>query len=166
MTREESKAFYPILQAYAEGKVIECRTKPSAVDGTDVPNDWTEMKEIEYWNNTEYRIKPEPAFFYQPVKGSPGNLDITASLSFTDRLILVGNLMQEIQHHFVLKLIGKASPRLNPFMKFHQERVYHLEFFANLSHKLALFIVIPEGKDDGTYSQQEKKTDIASSQCH
>lgn len=26
MTREESKAFYPILQAYAEGKVIECRT--------------------------------------------------------------------------------------------------------------------------------------------
>ena len=62
MTREESKAFYPILQAYAEGKVIECRTKPSAVEGTDVPNDWTEMKEIEYWNNTEYRIKPEVKF--------------------------------------------------------------------------------------------------------
>ena len=58
MTREESKAFYPILQAYAEGKVIECRTKPSTIKGTDVPNDWTEMKEIEYWNNTEYRIKP------------------------------------------------------------------------------------------------------------
>ena len=62
MTREESKAFYPILQAYAEGKVIECRTKPSAVDGTDVPNDWAEIKEIEYWNNTEYRIKPEVKF--------------------------------------------------------------------------------------------------------
>lgn len=62
MTREESKAFYPILQAYAEGKVIECRTKPNAVDGTDVPNDWAEMKEIEYWNNTEYRIKPEVKF--------------------------------------------------------------------------------------------------------
>lgn len=45
MTREESKAFYPILQAYAEGKVIECRTKPNAVEGTDIPNDWTEMKE-------------------------------------------------------------------------------------------------------------------------
>lgn len=59
MTREEAKAFYPILQAFAEGKVIECRTKPSLVEGTDVPNDWTEMKEIEFWNNTEYRIKPE-----------------------------------------------------------------------------------------------------------
>lgn len=58
MDRNQAKEFYPILQAYAEGKVIECRTKPSAVDGTDVPNDWTEMKEIEYWNNTEYRIKP------------------------------------------------------------------------------------------------------------
>ena len=62
MDRNQAKEFYPILQAYAEGKVIECRTKPSAVEGTDVPNDWTEMKEIEYWNNTEYRIKPEPKY--------------------------------------------------------------------------------------------------------
>lgn len=62
MTREEAKEFYPILQAFAEGKVIECRTKTSAVKGTDVPNEWTEMKEIEYWNNTEYRIKPESKY--------------------------------------------------------------------------------------------------------
>ena len=59
MTIEEAKEFYPILQAYAEGKVIECRTKPSAIEGTDVPNDWTEMKEIEFWRNIEYRIKPK-----------------------------------------------------------------------------------------------------------
>ena len=59
MDRNQAKEFYPILQAYAEGKVIECRTKPSTVEGTDIPNDWTEMKEIEYWNNTEYRIKPD-----------------------------------------------------------------------------------------------------------
>ena len=59
MTREKVKEMLPILQAYAEGKVIECRTKPSAVEGTDVPNDWTEMKEIEFWNNIEYRIKPD-----------------------------------------------------------------------------------------------------------
>ena len=26
MKKEEAKEFYPILQAYAEGKVIECRT--------------------------------------------------------------------------------------------------------------------------------------------
>ena len=56
----------PILQAYAEGKVIECRTKPSAVEGTYVPNDWVEMKEIAFWKNTEYRIKPEPK--YRPFK--------------------------------------------------------------------------------------------------
>ena len=29
-------------------------------------NEWTEMKQIEFWNNTEYRIKPEPT--YRPFK--------------------------------------------------------------------------------------------------
>ena len=66
MNRNQAKEFYPILQAYAEGRVIECRTKPSAIEGTDVPNDWTEIKEIEFWNNTEYRIKPETT--YRPFK--------------------------------------------------------------------------------------------------
>ena len=62
MDRNQAKEFYPILQAYAEGKVIESRTKPSTVKGTSVPNDWTEMKEIEFWNNTEYRVKSEPKY--------------------------------------------------------------------------------------------------------
>ena len=62
MDRKEAKEFYPILQAYAEGKVIECRTKPSFIEDTDVPNDWAEMKEIVFWNNTEYRIKPEQKY--------------------------------------------------------------------------------------------------------
>lgn len=66
MTREKVKEMLPILQAFAEGRVIECRTKPSAIKGKDVPNDWTEMKEIEFWNNTEYRIKPETT--YRPFK--------------------------------------------------------------------------------------------------
>ena len=67
MTREESKAFYPILQAFAEGKVIECRTKPSALSKSwQDMNEWTEMKEIELWNNTEYRVKPKPK--YRPFK--------------------------------------------------------------------------------------------------
>ena len=63
MTREEAKDFYPIMQAYAEGKVIECRTKSSALSKNwrDF-NKWTEMKEIEFWNNTEYRIKPESKY--------------------------------------------------------------------------------------------------------
>ena len=68
MDRNQAKEFYPILQAYAEGKLIECRTKPSVVIGTGVPNDWTEMKEIEFWNNTEYRVKSEPK--YRPFKNA------------------------------------------------------------------------------------------------
>ena len=62
MTREEAKVLLPIIQAFAEGKVIECRTKLSFIEGLDVTNDCTEMKEIEFRNNTEYRIKPEPTY--------------------------------------------------------------------------------------------------------
>lgn len=67
MTREEAKAFYPILQAFAEGKVIEARTDPNVVGkGWEDMNDWTEMNEIEHWNNVQYRVKPEPT--YRPFK--------------------------------------------------------------------------------------------------
>lgn len=66
MDRNQAKEFYPILQAFAEGKVIESRTKPSFIEGTDVPNDWTEMKEIEFWNNIEYRIKQQSESKFRP----------------------------------------------------------------------------------------------------
>ena len=63
MTREEAKVLLPIIQAFTEGKVIECRTKPSALSKSwQDMNKWTEMKEIEFWNNIEYRIKPEPKY--------------------------------------------------------------------------------------------------------
>lgn len=68
MNRTEAKYFYPILQAFAEGKVIECRTKPSSLKGSDTPNGWTEMKDFEFWNNVEYRIKPAPK--YRPFKNT------------------------------------------------------------------------------------------------
>ena len=55
----------PVLQAFAEGKAIECRTKPGTIS-TSIPNEWTEIKEICFWNNVEYRIKPEPK--YRPFK--------------------------------------------------------------------------------------------------
>lgn len=66
MNRNQAKEFYPILQAFAEGRVIECRTKPSAIEGTDVPNEWAEIKVIEFNDNKEYRIKPnlEPESAY------------------------------------------------------------------------------------------------------
>lgn len=66
MDRNQAKEFYPILQAYAEGSVIECRTKPISLKGSDTPNGWTEMKDFEFWNNVEYRIKPAPK--YRPFK--------------------------------------------------------------------------------------------------
>lgn len=67
MGRNQAKEFYPILQAFAEGKAIECRTKPSALSKSwQGMNDWTEIKEIGYWDNIEYRIKSEPK--YRPFK--------------------------------------------------------------------------------------------------
>ena len=63
MNRNQAKQMMPIIQAFAEGKVIECRTKPSALSKSwQDMNGWTEMKEIEFWNNTEYRIKPEQKY--------------------------------------------------------------------------------------------------------
>lgn len=68
MDRNQAKEFYPILQAFAEGKTIETRRKPTTdnngvtKDGWFEFNDWTEMKELEYWVNVEYRIKPEVKF--------------------------------------------------------------------------------------------------------
>lgn len=61
MTKEEVKQLLPILVAFAEGKVIECRTKPGTISA-GIPNEWTEMKEIGFWNGIEYRIKPEPKY--------------------------------------------------------------------------------------------------------
>lgn len=67
MDRNQAKEFYPILQAFAEGRVIECRTKPSTLSKSwrDM-NDWTEMKEIKYWNNIEYRIKQQSETKFRP----------------------------------------------------------------------------------------------------
>lgn len=68
MDRNQAKEFHPFLQAFAEGKIIETRRKPTTdnngvtKDGWYEFNDWTEMKELEYWVNVEYRIKPEPTY--------------------------------------------------------------------------------------------------------
>ena len=61
MTREEAKQLLPIIQAFSEGKIIECRTKPGTISA-GIPNEWTEIKEIGFWNGIEYRIKPEQKY--------------------------------------------------------------------------------------------------------
>ena len=61
MDRNQAKEFYPILQAFAEGKIIEFKTKPGTIS-TSIPNEWTEMEEIRFWSNVEYRIKSESKY--------------------------------------------------------------------------------------------------------
>ena len=67
MTREEAKQLLPIIQAFAEGEIIECRTKPGTISA-GIPNEWTEIKEIGFWNGIEYRIKSESS--YRPFANS------------------------------------------------------------------------------------------------
>ena len=57
MTREEAKEFYPFLQAFAEGKDIEYRTK-------GFNEDWKKVTKIPAlsFKSFEYRIKPEPSY--------------------------------------------------------------------------------------------------------
>ena len=61
MTREEAKQLLPIIQAFAGGEIIECRTKPGTISA-GIPNEWTEIKEIGFWNGIEYRIKLKPKY--------------------------------------------------------------------------------------------------------
>lgn len=70
MNRKEAAELSPIIQALAEGRVIECRTKPSAIEDENVPNEWAEIKVIEFNDNKEYRIKSniEPESEYRPFK--------------------------------------------------------------------------------------------------
>ena len=46
--------------------MIQQKNVSSAVKGTSVPNDWTEINEIGYWDDIEYRVKQEPK--YRPFK--------------------------------------------------------------------------------------------------
>lgn len=69
MIKEEAKYLLPIIQAFVEGKVIECRAKLNRLKGVvDIPNKWTETNEIWCVNSLEYRIKPESESKYRPFK--------------------------------------------------------------------------------------------------
>ncbi len=58
MTREQAKAILPIIQAYAEGKIIQYRTSN---------NEWVDTYKPSFSDSSSnYRIKPEPK--YRPFK--------------------------------------------------------------------------------------------------
>ena len=59
MTREEAKTLLPIIQAFAEGKVIQCKSS--------INNEWRDFEEPVFNGLPDnYRIKPESE--YRPFK--------------------------------------------------------------------------------------------------
>ena len=57
MTREEAKELLPVIQAFAEGKIIQYR---------NAGGEWKDSEEPSFYGHVEYRIKPEPK--YRPFK--------------------------------------------------------------------------------------------------
>jgi len=67
MNRNQAKEFYPIMQAFAEGKAIECRTRVWELNkGWKYSTTWKETEELKFQDTYEYRIKQEP--IYRPFK--------------------------------------------------------------------------------------------------
>lgn len=62
MDRNQAKDFSPILQAFAEGKEIECRNEPDSIKGLGLPNDWTNVTDLFFMKGLEYRIKLESQY--------------------------------------------------------------------------------------------------------
>lgn len=60
MDRNQAKEFYPILQAFAEGKLIQSR----CIKGDT--SLWYDDEDPSFDDDFEYRIKPEPT--YRPFK--------------------------------------------------------------------------------------------------
>ena len=69
MNRNQAKEFYPIMQAFAEGKAIECRTRVWELNkGWKYSTTWKETEELKFQDTYEYRIKPEST--YRPFKNA------------------------------------------------------------------------------------------------
>ena len=63
MNRNQAKEFYPIMQAFAEGKAIECRTRVWELNkGWKYSTTWKETEELKFQDTYEYRIKPESTY--------------------------------------------------------------------------------------------------------
>lgn len=64
MNRNQAKEFYPIMQAFAEGKTIERRTRSWELNkGWQYSTTWKETEELKFQDTYEYRIKPEPKYY-------------------------------------------------------------------------------------------------------
>lgn len=61
MNRKEAKKLLPVIQAFAEGKAIECRSDRTS-------DDWEDIINPNFSPYIDYRIKPEPK--YRPFKNT------------------------------------------------------------------------------------------------
>lgn len=69
VNRNQAKEFYPIMQAFAEGKAIECRTRVWELNkGWKYSTTWKETEELKFQDTYEYRVKPEST--YRPFKNA------------------------------------------------------------------------------------------------
>lgn len=67
MNRKEIAELIPIIQAFLEGRTIECRTKSWELNkGWRYETDWKETQQLVFRDTFEYRIKPKPK--YRPFK--------------------------------------------------------------------------------------------------
>lgn len=63
MNRKEVAELLPIIQAFLEGRTIECRTRSWELNkGWRYETDWKETEQLIFRDTFEYRIKPEPKY--------------------------------------------------------------------------------------------------------
>ena len=67
MNRERAKELLPIIQAYAEGKDVQIK----------LDNGWMTLKSTSFYDDSEYRIKPEPREYYIYCNASDEPFDVS-----------------------------------------------------------------------------------------
>lgn len=65
MNREEAKKLLPVIQAFAEGKTIQVKSK---TDGKALTENWVDVTNPDWDKARCYRIKPESESEYRPFK--------------------------------------------------------------------------------------------------
>ena len=101
MTREEAKKLLPILQAFAEGKTIEVKTKEGS--------QWTTLEEddIDYldFKKCDFRIKPKPTYrpfanaeecWNEMLKHQPFGWVILKALQIKRNIVEVGDFIATV----------------------------------------------------------------------
>lgn len=63
MNRKQTAELLPIIKAFSEGRVIECRTRTWEYNkGWRYSTDWEKTEELVFRDTFVYRIKPEPTY--------------------------------------------------------------------------------------------------------